>query len=456
MNEPPSYIGFNWRVGQPAVGESLWSVAHKFCWLNSVRGVALLKHFAHPSRRSNTFTHRVDGSGVRFLHDLRFEGALDGDRFASAILAPREWLRYCSYSGVSRNSLVRVWTVSFLRYCPTCIEQGFHSVLFQHRFERTCPIHDELLMDMCPQCGQRIPYSLPDASAQPYSCRCGRRLWWNIGQEEWPRCLNSDPFSTGIRRNLDVFRRLKPHARWQTDAPLGKVIGTSDRHWLEVVEDGTHREATPPQPAILCHYLAPGVRPVVRMHVSDVEYSILPDGDSELKEKIHEVYTRIERHIYRRFPHAKRKRWLKRTKQVPGLNSIGTERWSEDFTAYLLWKAYWLETSLANFPRGRGMAKQAPFKPQVSQVYWRYLQHVRRLRPGADFSAADEWAYLHHFAIVALATYRASQQLARTVQFWGRIYRAHSRGGLEKAILPFVVLTPKVGEAHWHELRIWP
>ena len=67
---------------------------------------------------------------------------------------------------------------SVLRYCPTCIKQGFHSALFQLRWVTACPLHHEDLQDHCPQCGAAIPYELTHHALQAiYGCpACGYKL----------------------------------------------------------------------------------------------------------------------------------------------------------------------------------------------------------------------------------------------------------------------------------------
>jgi len=66
------------------------------------------------------------------------------------------------------------WASTELRYCPTCLEQGFHAAWFQWRFIERCPVHQRRLRRGCHQCAAVIPYVLArDMAAHPLSCgRC--------------------------------------------------------------------------------------------------------------------------------------------------------------------------------------------------------------------------------------------------------------------------------------------
>lgn len=61
-----------------------------------------------------------------------------------------------------------------IKYCPTCIKQGYHSVLHQLTFLDKCPIHNDDLVYLC-EC--RSSYLITYKSKLPaYHCKCGKSL----------------------------------------------------------------------------------------------------------------------------------------------------------------------------------------------------------------------------------------------------------------------------------------
>ena len=64
-----------------------------------------------------------------------------------------------------------------LRFCPKCLESGFHCGCFQHLALTRCPVHDIELQDCCGSCGEPITPSFEVARSAVFACRnCERRL----------------------------------------------------------------------------------------------------------------------------------------------------------------------------------------------------------------------------------------------------------------------------------------
>ena len=76
------------------------------------------------------------------------------------------------------ESLVLALTSAHLRYCPSCLNEGFHATLFQFTPIIRCPIHHVRLREACRHCRDRIPYRLDAAfAARPFACpRCAHPL----------------------------------------------------------------------------------------------------------------------------------------------------------------------------------------------------------------------------------------------------------------------------------------
>jgi hypothetical protein len=64
-----------------------------------------------------------------------------------------------------------------LRFCRSCLSQGYHSIVFQHWALHKCPYHEEALLNACPQCRRSITPSVASVLEFPYLCsNCGMRL----------------------------------------------------------------------------------------------------------------------------------------------------------------------------------------------------------------------------------------------------------------------------------------
>lgn len=71
----------------------------------------------------------------------------------------------------------RAWFYSTLSFCPACMADGYHSLVFQHRALLQCPIHATALRHRCQGCGSAIAASFSAAAAAPFACpACGRSL----------------------------------------------------------------------------------------------------------------------------------------------------------------------------------------------------------------------------------------------------------------------------------------
>lgn len=69
-----------------------------------------------------------------------------------------------------------------LRFCPACLEQGYHSNLFQLPWWQRCPIHDVDLLSGCTDCGgSLIGLGLRAAPRQAFLCSCCGRDFVNTG-----------------------------------------------------------------------------------------------------------------------------------------------------------------------------------------------------------------------------------------------------------------------------------
>lgn len=137
----------------PLPYESRWGVLLRFAWRNALRestlaGTHLLQSFLRPHEE-------LDDEGRRIAPFV----------FPEAISVPDTTGVYC---------LDECWLTRRFRYCPLCLEAGYHTALFQIRAIGACPFHRAQLSDRCHCCGTEIPILLLSRPLlAPYFCeRC--------------------------------------------------------------------------------------------------------------------------------------------------------------------------------------------------------------------------------------------------------------------------------------------
>ncbi|MGF6873464.1 hypothetical protein [Paraburkholderia sp. MM5477-R1] len=143
-------------------GESMWMRLSKFSALNRLSLHALASLVA--VRADETCCAGVDlrradrfvSSRLCSLLEIAEAAALDG---------------FCLPSGHPALA----WAAIELRYCPKCLERGFHAAWFQWRFIERCPVHGSRLRGGCHKCAAAIPYTLNSNLAKhPLACAyCG-------------------------------------------------------------------------------------------------------------------------------------------------------------------------------------------------------------------------------------------------------------------------------------------
>ncbi|GEM_PF-2495759 len=152
-----------WAPGSIAPYTSTWIVVQRFILLN------------RPSPHSfETDFVRNDASGMAMSLDcaIRPGRSLRLSRFCRVTGEPAGSLKW-SQVGHYPASL---WPLfgRFVVWCPACLAESFHSVLFSLCGLQRCPVHDVPLEYRC-RCGLTIPHGkLGSPFHAPGCCRCGR------------------------------------------------------------------------------------------------------------------------------------------------------------------------------------------------------------------------------------------------------------------------------------------
>lgn len=156
---------FAWRVGSIPAFSSLWITVLRFAMLN------------RPKFESLKADLHGDVEGLRKAIHYRSSLAwpehesIDLRAFAHMLGEPIEAFLWSSVGDfpIGLQALFKPGT----KVCPSCLEQGFHTVIFSADFLERCPRHGELLVDKCLQCGKTLgDFSLFRSGAVPGLCRC--------------------------------------------------------------------------------------------------------------------------------------------------------------------------------------------------------------------------------------------------------------------------------------------
>lgn len=445
-----------WRTGGAIAGESLWSIAHKFCSLNHATASGFMCCFG--IRRRMPLPDPVCVGASTGRPDLRFAESIDLRALFGALAIRDFAIEDSTVRGWGRRHEVRRATAGFLRFCPSCIEAGFHSVVFQFTSLRECPLHGDWLEDCCPKCGQRIPYRLPEGRAHPYSCACGRQLFWGVGRPDWPRMQEAEEL-TWLLGRVGSGLRLKFGGARASDYPAGLVWqqdgGLSADDWDRLLTKGAEASECTIGVASIWREWAPSIAVQSRRSIPpDSVYANLLEPDDGFGSRLYELFRRIDRALLRRMPVARRKRGI--AKLGPWtfyLRDCGS--WGREYIALRLWQTYWTNGTwgLAAKTQQRETTRQK--RLHESRVFWRFLQHARVLRPQWRIDVVDEWVQLHFFGAVAFATYEAARKLVFGSNLWVHPFRTNRCWALERAVVPFFAISRRATRKPVFEIKVF-
>ena len=156
-----------WRDSLVFRYESLWSVLQKFALLNAVGGITIREIFGEKGLGKNLH----DSWRFKNRNDLRSSGGLDLEKLSFLFNRNEDRINESVTTTFLNYNEIEPLSVENLRFCRSCIEEGFHSAIYQLLFIKICPYHEEKFISQCPNCECEIPYTLGKASfSEPYKC----------------------------------------------------------------------------------------------------------------------------------------------------------------------------------------------------------------------------------------------------------------------------------------------
>jgi hypothetical protein len=437
---------FTWREGHPAKGESLWSVIQKFCYLNATTESALFRHFRLANGRTAyvpalSYEHGKDG-----LVDLRFAGTLDIGALSRAIGVDSSWTQYATMDNWDSRSDARRNSVPFLRFCPVCIEAGFHTLIFQLSDERQCLVHRQMLEDSCPGCGRRIPYAGPVRGRAPYGCQCGYCLWSGLHSDDWAT----------HRSNGDGVFPIQLLKR----ASGGVQTGASQ--WPHCATQGGDRccpgKAIEPK---IIKRMWPKRFAIERQSRRSPWSQYLLSGESYrvLYGTLYAPYRSLRRKLSGDNPAWMYRRWAQNAKFGTSLRSLANDGCPTSVIAMLIWRAYWeyrcdLRRLAVTIAAPKSTAADEYLRR--SNLTWRFLQHAPLVIVRRCITSADCWMMAHALALVAVATYSTARLVAERMVEGFVAFSGNRCEALELVRPPSMQFAAKDRSINCYEIRIWP
>ena len=165
-----------WYPGTVLPHASLWHTLLRATWLNDLRPGEICdfagKGRGHASEDGySTSDQNVIGLVAKILGEPRSAFS----RYALLTQFPR--------------AVFPLFLARDLRWCPACLDAGFHSLLMSLQLVVQCPIHHIPLIERCPSCGQSVNMSFRGLVVRRTLCACGKDRFFEPDVIRQPKLL---------------------------------------------------------------------------------------------------------------------------------------------------------------------------------------------------------------------------------------------------------------------------
>lgn len=161
--------GYCWRPECVYPFESLRSLLSKFMLLNKI-GVNELNQVIGYNTTSKRNVSLINNRSL--LNNNIFDSCIDPAKLKKILGLKDEQLLF---SVIDPYTYHGNYCRQEFRFCPSCLEVGYHSPFHQHGMFIRCPIHGDKLINKCVKCSANFSYELTrNATTHPYACKqCG-------------------------------------------------------------------------------------------------------------------------------------------------------------------------------------------------------------------------------------------------------------------------------------------
>lgn len=422
-----------WRPSWSSRFESMWSLLQKFAFLNSARIPDIQHAFGREPWSKNI-------GWPENRRDLRVLGHFDISKLSLALQLDRQQINESFPAHFVKPSELPLVVSNSLRYCPKCIEKGYHSSIHQLIFITHCPIHEAKLLEECINCGNPSPYAADSASFEiPYGCKCSNRFWNEISYRksikpftaseniqmlnlsEWLLKRATEPMYESSIKSFKSYLykrgRFSNHRfiieRWLNGLPIrcGTVIGTPPPLYQSFSKAEIHGKAA----YWRCFN---SINPSKEFdHKKTIKYSFY-DHKGPLYKELYATYKSIHRHL--------RSKHLK--KHIHCFNELcrdvtwkiedwlhGSTAVCEHAYALILWRMYWENISV---PRHLLLAPINLSRNCIFDYESKMDIEASRVMNNLDTQRNELylWLILHFFTMECLEVYKECIFLAKLMK----------------------------------------
>lgn len=159
--------GLTWYRGSIRPYSSLW---HTLTRLGSLNRLDLSQLPGWPVNREGRSTHH--NAWYPLFNESH---KLDINQISFALGEPPSSMRWSHLGDVA--PWIQSYFTNHLRFCQTCLSQGYHSSFYSLKLLDSCPIHEEQFITGC-KCGKVIEKKLSSTDFRQYArCKCGMTIF---------------------------------------------------------------------------------------------------------------------------------------------------------------------------------------------------------------------------------------------------------------------------------------
>jgi len=221
-----------WRDDWSSGFDSAYSLLMKFALLNQITAKEIARIFVSQNCGKRSVICR------RPNVDLRDSSVFDRPLLEGIFRISDDQLRAAFLLDLLPSSSLH--SSESLRWCGQCLQQGFHSCLFQIAATAYCPIHQVALIANCQKCAAQIPYRLTSKIfSAPFTCPfCKDDMAPAIRMERRDAYIPRLSEKKFVEQLTNYFQREEKTIPRRTSLKLQRQIGRGDLVFSKPDEQG--------------------------------------------------------------------------------------------------------------------------------------------------------------------------------------------------------------------------
>jgi len=175
--------------------ESAYSLLSKYTYLNGLRTPVIAREFIRQKLVRDK--KKYDYSNFSLIQATH----LDKGKMAAAFRIPEAAINDAFVPNEINPATIPM--AEHLRFCPTCLKIGYHSIAHQFEVVQMCPIHNRRIQSHCLKCECRVQYRVHSTLfSRPFCCPHCTSLCYGTGVESMKK------YSSLNEEEVEAFRDL--------------------------------------------------------------------------------------------------------------------------------------------------------------------------------------------------------------------------------------------------------